>query len=155
MKVASDTHARLTLEDTPWGVGLVISLAILVALAWGLSRLWAGDSAGAVMAVLVLALCAAAFAAFVRRVIVIFDRGAGRVVVRVASVFGTKEEGAALADVLRAELDTRPARRSRDRDTHRATLRLRAGGVLALSQVFISGTSADTVVGQINGWLGR
>lgn len=63
---------------------------------------WGGRFPGAIMAALVLVMCLAGFVAFVRRVIVVLDRGMGRVVVRVASVFGTTETGAALADVARA-----------------------------------------------------
>lgn len=155
MKVTSDTDARLVLVDKPWLLGVGITLGAVMALGFALSYLAAGDMSGAVMAALAFAMCLAAFTAFVRRIIVFLDRASGRVVVRVASVFGTTETGVALADVARAEVDTKHAMRTKGRDTHRPVLRLREGGTLALSQVFISGGGAESVVAHINGWLGR
>ncbi len=140
------------LSDKPWVRGVWITLTALMALGFGLSCLGAGDIPGAIMAALVPVMCLAGFVAFVRRVIVFMDRGMGRVVVRVAPVFGTTETGAALGDVARAEVEAKHATRSKDRDTHRANLRLRAGGMLALSQVFILGRGAESVVGHVNGW---
>ena len=87
------------LNDKPWVLGVGITLAAVMALGFVLSNQVAGDSAGAVMATAIFAMCLGAFVAFVRHIIVFLDRPGGRVTVRVASVFGTKETGAALNDV--------------------------------------------------------
>ena len=155
MKVTSDTDAQLVLEDKPWVLGVGVTLAAVMALGWVLFNLVAGDFAGAALAAFILALCLAAFVAFVRRIIVFMDRASGRITVRVASVFGVKETGAALADVARAEVDTRHAKRSKEQDTHRPILRLKAGNVFVLSEIYISGRGADSLVAHINGWLVR
>jgi len=155
MKMASETQERLVLSDQPWGLGLGITAAALVALGFALARLLTGDVSGAVWPGLVLAMCLAAFVAFVRRTIVFLDRPSGRVVVRVASVFGQTETGAALADVVHVEVETRHARKRKGPDTHRPVLRLKDGAVRPLSQVYISGGGAAELAAQINGWLGR
>lgn len=79
------------------GSGVGITLAAVMALGFALSYLAAGDGAGAVMATAIFAMCLGAFVAFVRHIIVFLDRPGGRVTVRVASVFGIKETGAARA----------------------------------------------------------
>ena len=120
-----------------------------------MSYLAAGDTPGAIMAGLVLVTCLIVFVTFVRRTIVFLDRATGRVVVRVATVFGQRESGVALAEVARAEVDTKVATQSDDVDTHRPVLRLNGGGVLVLREVFASGRATELAVERINLWLAR
>ena len=155
MKVRTNTDTALTLDDRPWFLGAGITLAALVALGFGMSYLIVGDFGGAILCLLALGMCLMAFVAFVRRTMAFLDRGTGRVVVRVASVFGETESGAALADVRGAEVDTKVAVRSKDRDTHRPVLRLADGKALPLREVFISGGGAAETVDLVNGWLAR
>jgi hypothetical protein len=158
MKIVAETDASLTLEDRPWALAIGLALTVIVAVAYLMSNLMQGDFGGVTLAAAATGLCLSAFAAFVRRIIVIFDRASGRVVVRVASILNQTESGAALADVLRAEVETRPPqrwRRQNDVATHRPILRLREGQTFALTEVFVSGGGAAQVVERINGWLGR
>jgi hypothetical protein len=155
MKIISDTEMRLTLGDRPWLLGLGITAAAVGGLWFGLDSLMQGDMGGAIMGALAFGFCLVAFAVFVRRTIVFLDRPSGRVVVRVASVFGTRETGAALADVAQAEVSTKRATKSDEVDSHRPILRMTSGEVLILREVFVSGRGSDTAVARINGWLAR
>lgn len=155
MKVLGETTDRLTLGDRPWLLGLAIAAGAVATLGVSLSYLLQGDIPGALMAALGFLVCLLAFASFVRRTIVFLDRPTGRVVVRVASVFGQSETSAALAEVLRAEVDTKQASNSDDQDTHRPILRLANGGTLILRETLVSGGGAARVVEVVNRWLGQ
>ncbi len=154
VKIIADTPDQLILGDRPWLLGLgitLIAVTILFILAMNLMR---GAVADAGWAGLSFLFVFGAFVAFVRRTVVYLDRTSGRVVVRVASVFGSHETGAALTEVVQAEVQTNPVKSTR-LYTHRPILRLRSGDILVLRQVYVGNRSAEVAVGRINDWLAR
>lgn len=158
MRVAEDRPDRLTLEARPWVLGSVLAGVILlfcaIALATFKENVWLGFGM-----LLGAALFGAAFLAFVRRVIVIFDRTAGAVVIRTASVLGQTERTLPLADIRKAVIETSISRstsssggRSTVSRTHRPVLDTAAGAV-PLTEVYSGGNGADLVADAVNRWL--
>lgn len=157
MQVTQETPARLVLEERPWMLGAVLILGIVILLA--LSMLLFNESAwltlGFGLAALLLAFC---FVVFVQRAIVIFDRAAKALVIRTRSLMGATEKTLALADVLRAEVETsRTTSTSNDGSrsvsvTHRTVL-VTVSGPLPLTSSSSSGSSAEINAAAINRWL--
>jgi len=158
MRIALSSPRRLILEDRPWVLGIVLTLAILFPLLLALATLrdapWLAFAMG-----LVAVLFGAAFVAFVRRVIVIFDRDAGTVVIRTASLLGQTETTRALADISQAEVETvvnrsagTSGRSSGTSETHRTVLHV-SGQLVPLTDVHSSGDSALLMAATINLWL--
>lgn len=157
MQVTLDTPARLVLEEKPWLLGaiLIVGILVLLALAMGLWResLWLGLGFG--LAAGLLAIC---FVIFVRRVLVIFDRAAGVLVIRSRSLTGQEERTLVLAEVTGAEVETSRSTSS-DNDghrttsvTHRPVLSTRSGPV-PLIQVYNAGSGAGIIAEAVNRWL--
>lgn len=159
MKVIEDTPDRLVLEDRPWLLGSVLIIGILIFLALAMGTydvtIWLGIGFG--LAALLLAVC---FVAFVRRVLVLFDRSAGALVIRTRSLMGQGEKTLPLSDVTGAEVETsRSTSTNNDggtsiSTTHRPVLATRSGAV-PLTQVFSSGNGAERIAFAINAWLAR
>ncbi len=158
MHVVSSSPQRLILEDRPWVLGIILTLAILFPLLLALAT-WRDAPWLAVAMGLVAAMFGAAFVAFVRRVIVIFDRDAGTVVIRSASLMGQTETTLALADITQAEVETVVSRSTKSTntsgstsETHRTVLHV-ADAVVPLSDVHTAGDSALLTAATINLWL--
>lgn len=158
MRIVEDTPRRLTLEDRPWLIGSILAFVILfmtfLALVLGGENLWMGVGMG-----LGAALFGVAFVAFVRRVIVIFDRSAGAVVIRTASLLGMTEQTIALSQIVEANVETTINRSSSNgsklasnSETHRTVLRTR-GEPVPLTQVSSAGDAAARNAEAINRWL--
>lgn len=158
MRIAETTPDRLTLESRPWVLGSALVVAMLVFLGLGLATFatepWLGLGMG-----LGAALTAVLFVVFVRRVIVIFDRRAGGVVIRTASLLGQTERTLRLADVTGAGVETsisRSTSSSSFRDTvshtHRPVLQTTTGDV-PLTIIYSSGNGAAQMAEAINLWL--
>ena len=107
------------------------------------------------LAALLLAVC---LVLFVQRVIVIFDRAAGAMVIRTRSLMGEDEKTLPLTDILRAEVETsRGTSTSNDGNlsvsvTHRTVL-VTGAGPLPLTQSSSAGASAEVNAAAINRWL--
>jgi hypothetical protein len=158
VRIAENTGDRLVVEDRPWAIGIGFAAAILLLAGFGLARLFAGAEGAGVLLFGAL-LCGVGFGAFVRRTIAIFDRPAGAVVWREASVFGTQERTVPLHEIEAVEVEAgRGVRSSRRRrtPTFRPVLRL-AGGTapLPLNRAFVAGDGAARVAEAVTGWLGR
>ena len=157
MKLIEETPARLVVEDRPWIIGTALTLGILLclALAMGLFRESGWLTLGFGLASLLLVVL---FVVFVRRVIVIFDRDAQALVIRTRSLTGDSETTLALADVTGAEVETsRSTSTSNDGSrsvsvTHRPVLTTRTGPI-PLTQVYSSGSGAETIAAAVNRWL--
>jgi hypothetical protein len=157
MKLIEDTPARLVVEDRPWIIGTALTLSILLclALAMGLYRESGWLTLGFGLASLLLVVL---FVVFVRRVIVIFDRDARALVIRTRSLTGDSKTALALADVTGAEVETsRSTSTSNDGSrsvsvTHRPVLTTRTGPI-PLTQVYSSGSGAETIAAAVNRWL--
>lgn len=157
MQVTQETPARLVLEERPWLLGAVLILGIVILLA--LSMLLFNESAwltlGFGLAALLLAVC---FVVFVQRAIVIFDRAAKALVIRTRSLMGATEKTLALADVLRAEVETSRTTSTSNGGsrsvsvTHRTVL-VTVSGPLSLTSSYSSGSSAEINAAAINRWL--
>ncbi|GGL75516.1 hypothetical protein [Wenxinia marina] len=153
MKVTGDTPERLTLERRPWILGLAIIAFTLLFVGIGAAGAAAGEIAPALAFGLGgLFIGGVAFAAFVRRTQVIFDRAEGSVTIRTRSVMGYRESVHALDDVAEAVLQI--SRSSKGSDTRRPALRV-ADGTVPLVPVYVSGRGPRRVVTAINDWLGR
>ena len=159
MRLVAETPDRLTLESRPWLLGAilitVIMLMLLVAWATFGTEPWLG-----VGMVLGAGLFGVAFVVFVRRTIVIFDRGAGAVVIRTASLLGQGEKTLPLADIGQVVVETSISRstsskggRSTVSRTHRPVLET-TGGPVPLTEIFSGGDGAARVAEAINRWLG-
>jgi hypothetical protein len=157
MRIAETTPDRLTLEARPWVLGAILIAVILfmLLLAWGTLAeapwLALGMALGA-------GLFGLAFVVFVRRVLVIFDRPAGAVVIRTATVLGTSETTLPLATIRSAGVETSVSTTSssgRRSQTHRPVLRLHGGArPHPLTEVYSGGQGAAMVAQAINRWLG-
>ena len=160
MKILENTPDRLTLEDRPWVLGIILTLAILfpllLALATWRESPWLGLAMG-----LVAALFGIAFVAFVQRVIVIFDRDAGVVVIRTSSLTGQTEATHALPEISRAGVETTVNRsapssggKGSTSQTHRTVLHV-AGKVVPLTDDHSAGDGAERMAAAINTWLAK
>ena len=152
MKVQSTTTDQLELVWRPWllSIGLA-ALTLILAL---ITVVWLSDAdySAAAKTGFGLALSTAGFAAFLRREVVIFNRAANAVVLRSASLFGTRETTRSLTGLIRAEPRTNMFGSTR-RTTWRPVLIFDSAPTLPLTAVFIGGTSARTCVDAINRWL--
>lgn len=160
MRILETSPQRLSLEDRPWVLGVILVVVILfllfLALATFGESLWLGFAL-----VLMAALFGGAMVIFVRRVIVVFDREAGNILIRTASLLGQTETIHPLAQLSHASVETSVSRstssnggRRTTSRTHRTVLHLGADTV-PLTQVFTGGDGADRAATVINDWLGR
>ncbi|WP_135448328.1 MULTISPECIES: hypothetical protein [Tabrizicola] len=158
MRIAEITPDRLTLDSRPWALGLILILAILFFLGVALFTLrdepWLafGMTLGA-------ALMGVMFVIFVRRVLVIFDRPTGVVVIRTATLLGRAHRSLRLADIMAAGVETTLSHSSTDASsgstatyTHRPILKTTTGDV-PLTQIHSSGDGAARTAEAINRWL--
>jgi hypothetical protein len=158
MRIAEETPVRLTLESRPWVLGSVLALVILLMLAIALATVAQNGwlALGMALGAGLFGIC---FVVFVRRVIVIFDRAAGAVVIRSASLLGQTERTLPLAEIREAAVDTSISRstgsngRSTVSRTHRPVLRT-PGGEVPLTEVYSGGDGAGRMAESINRWLG-
>lgn len=158
MRIVQDTPNLLVIEDRPVVLGTVLGAMVVMLL--GLAFLtFAAEPWLALGGSLGAALLGVAFAAFVRRVFVAFDRAAGSVVIRSASIFGQTEEQLPLSEIIEAMVDTTasldsPGSKNRNTQTHRPVLRLKGGRLnQPLTKVFSGGKGAAKIVDAINRWL--
>jgi hypothetical protein len=162
MKIVANSPERLTLEERPWILGVILAGVILIFLSVALltvaENIWLGVGMG-----FGAAMFGMAFVIFVRRVIVIFDRGAKAVVIRSVSLLGQKEQTLALTDLRGAIVETSIShstgsssggRRRRTTMTHRPSLQT-AQGVVPLTEIYSGGKGAERAVAAITDWLGE
>jgi hypothetical protein len=158
MRLAVESPDRLILESRPWLLGsvliTVITLMLLVAWATFGSEPWL-----ALGMVLGAGLFGVAFVAFVRRVIVIFDRSAGAVVIRTASLLGKTEKTLPLANIRTVVVETSNNRSTGSNGrsgsvsrTHRPVLETYDGPV-PLTEVYSGGDGAARIAETLNRWL--
>ena len=153
MRIKTETPELLVLEDRPLLIALLLSAFLLidVAVVFGLAR--QGEWAGVGMLGLGIPLMAAGLVFFVRRTIVFFDRAAGQVTIRVASLIGQKDDSLPLAEVTGAEVQRNPS--SKGGSTARPVLVLTGGRKRPLLSVSTSGLGPSRAAAAINRWLGR
>ena len=160
MQVLETSRRRLTLEDRPVALAVVLTVVILFLLAlifatWGTSG-WL--TLGLTLAT---ALFGAALVLFVRRVQVTFDRDAGTVLIRTASLLGQSETTHPLARLSRASVETMISHstpsnggRSTTSRTHRTVLHI-GEDVVPLTLTYSAGDGAERIAAAINDWLAQ
>jgi hypothetical protein len=156
MRIAEDLPDRLTLEARPWILGSFLATVLFAMLAVALYNLRSDPwlALGMLLAAGLVGLC---FAVFVRRVLVIFDRAAGAVVIRTRSVLGQTERSLPISDIREVTVETSVShtrsngRRSVSR-THRPVLQTLAGPV-PLTEVYSGGNGATEIAEAANRWL--
>lgn len=159
MKILEHTPDRLVIEENPVLLGCILAIAILIPAAIGLAMLASGGLDGFWM-LGVAAFFGIPFVVFLRRVRVIFDRSAGTVIIRTASLLGQSEAHAALADIRKIEVETSisqsdsQGRQNSVSYTHRAVLHL-PDRVVPLTEVYSGGNGAELTAETIRLWLGR
>ena len=158
MRIVENSPERLAMEDKPVALSTLLAILIVICLC---GAFWTFSAAplvavGAVLAAAVLGIC---LAAFTRRVFVVFDRAAGAVVIRSASLFGETEIQVVLNDIAEAVVETTTSIDDHGSTTarallSRAALRLKDGRPnLPLTEVYSSGKGAARVVDTINRWI--
>jgi hypothetical protein len=158
MRIVQDTPDRLVIEDKPVILGATLVFFIVLLLGFALVALTTAPwvAFGAVIGAALLGVC---LAVFLRRVFVAFDRHAGAVVIRTATLFRQSDRQLSLTDITGAEVETTTSiddHNSTTRRTllHRPALRLKDGSPnLALTEIYAGGKSADKVVTAVNDWL--
>ncbi len=160
MKVTRKTPEQLVLADTPWLIGIMLIVFILAFVGPGILLMSTGGENiwfGMAFALIGGGLGAGAFCAFVRRVQVIFDRPADRILIRRQSVFGYDAVEHCLADLSHAELETSTRRRDgRSSTLSRPVLVLDKGmsaGRHPVVAAYTSGSGARQLVRAVNDWL--
>lgn len=157
MRVLETSTQRLTLEDRPLVIGVILVAVILLLLALVLATL--GESLFLTFGLgLMAAMFGGAFVIFVRRTTVIFDRIAGTVVIRTKSMLGPSETTHALASISRASVETSTNRSASDSGTRGKTYRTVVhvdSEVVPLTQIYTGGDSAERMAKAINDWLGQ
>lgn len=159
MRIADNQPDRLTLEARPWVLGCILAAVIVLFCAIALATigqdLWLG--LGMLFGAGMFGIC---FVVFVRRVIVIFDRPAGAVVIRTATLMGQTERTMALPDIRHVRVETSISRssgsggsRRRISRTHRPVL-VTAAGPVPLTEIYSGGNGAAEVADAVNRWLG-
>lgn len=158
MRLQSVTPERLILEERPWFLGSLLIVVIVALLALALLFVpvngWAalGFAVGAT-------LFGAVFVFVVRRTVVIFDRIAGAVEIRAASLTGMSQRRIALNQILAAEAETvtsaaSPGPGQRTTVTRRPVLQTR-DGIVVLSPIYSGGPGALQVADIVNDWLAQ
>ena len=159
MRISEDRPDRLTLESRPWILGSVLIGFILIMVAVALLNLRAEPwlAFGMFLGICLLGIC---FVVFVRRVIVIFDRQAGAVVIRTASLMGQTEKTMPLAEITGVVVETSISRstgsngrRGSVSRTHRPVLQTGTGPV-PLTEIYSGGNGAAEIAEAVNRWLG-
>lgn len=155
MKVTRNIPQQLIVADTPWLIGIMLTVFILMFVGAGLALVISGEWLGLLFGAMGGGLGMTAFAIFVRRTMAILDRGTAKVTLRERSLFGFREEHHDLTKVRGAVVES--SVNSNGQTTYRPTLVLRSGDSetrLPLIEVYSNGRGPDRVVTAINGWLG-
>jgi hypothetical protein len=154
MKPIETTADRLMLRHRPVKMGLLVAAVILIFAGLSLHEVMAGNHEAAKGPLIVLALFTVVFAVFVRQTVVILDRTTDAVVIRTASVFGTREKRFPLTGCKRAtfEQDRSDSTASNTR-TYRPVLVYQDGTKVPVREIYSSGPGAELTAKAINAWL--
>lgn len=154
MKVTRNTPDQLILANTPWLIGILLIFFVLIFVAPGLLVVSDGVWQGWIFVVAGGGMGIIAFAVFVRRVQVIFDRPSGTLTIRRRSVFGFSEITHILSNLAGAKLETTTG--SKGRTLYRPTLVLNKGmsaGDHPMVQSYTNSGSSRRTVDTVNNWL--
>jgi len=154
MKITRDTPDQLIIENRPWLIGGFLIVFTLIFVAVGLAAITYGEGVmGYAFVFFGGGAGMLAFAVFVRRVQVIFDRAAGSIRFRRKSVFGSSDVTHDLKHLDRAVVESSYSGDSGA--THRCVIILSGGmsaGVHPLTMAYSSGPGAQRAADAINAW---
>lgn len=157
MKVTRNTPDQLILSDTPWLIGIMLILFILVFTGAGIAITVSETWAGLIFAFFGGGMGVMAFCVFVRRVQVILDRPADQLLIRRQSVFGYSAVEHSLSDLSHAELESTTSRRKGSSSTlYRPVLVLSRGmsaGRHPVVAAYTNGKGPARLVDAVNAWL--
>ena len=164
MRITRNTSDQLIIANTPWLIGIMLILFILVFIGAGLlvataedGDLWFGILFGSLGGGIGIA----AFCAFVRRVQIIFDRSTGKISIRRQSVFGYSSADHPLEQLSHVEIEqTTSFRDGRSSTLYRPTLILAAGSSAAniktripIVAAYTNGAGPNRIATAVNSWL--
>lgn len=156
MKVTRNTPDQLIVDDTPWIIGILMALFILLFSGAGLAILASGEWAGLLFIVVGGGVGLVCFAVFVVRVQVIFDRPTNALVMRRRSVFSYSEVRHDLSDLQGVVLEQTTG--SKGGTLYRPTLVLDRGmskGRHPIVQAYTNFRGPHLVHDAVKAWLGR
>ncbi len=160
MKITRNTPNQLILADTPWFIGIMLVIFILAFVGPGILLMSTGGENiwfGLIFAFGGGGLGFGAFCAFVRRVQIILDRDADRILIRRQSVFGYEALEHKLSNLSHAELEsTTSTREGRTSTLYRPVLVLDRGmseGRHPIVEAYSSGTGSQRLTDAVNTWL--
>ncbi len=155
MKVTRNTPDQLIIADTPWLIAIMLVFFILIFCGVGLFLIAEGVWAGLMFVIVGGGMGFAAFAIFVGRVQLIFDRPTQAFTQRTRSMFAYREVQHKLANLSHAILETTTG--SKGTIFYRPTLVLDAGmsaGNMPIVEVYTNTSGPKHMVDAINAWLG-
>ena len=156
MKVTRDTPDQLILEESPWLLGIGMVGFILAFVGPGLFLVMSGEWMGLFFAAIGGGLGFMALAVFVQRIQLIFDRGAGTLTIRRATILRYGQETFPLPDVLGVELESRIGGKGRQMKRAALVLSARTGRTLhPITEVWTNGAGPGRTVAAIADWLKR
>lgn len=154
MKVTRATPQQLIVADTPWFIGIMLTIFILLFAGIGVAMVLEGEPAGFLFAIVGGGLGLGGFAAFVRRVQVILDRPSDTIIIRRRSLFGYSEIRHKLSNLGRAELQMSAG--SKGGMLYRPALVLERGmsaGHHPIVQSYTNTKGPKRLVDAVNDWL--
>ena len=154
MKVTRNTPLQLILEDTPWFIAIMLVFFILAFVGPAVLMMMDGVWEAFFFGFFGGGLGLAAFAVFVRRVMVILDRQENTVAVRRRSLFGYSETAYTLSDLQDAFMESTTS--SKGRLLYRPVLRMRGEtGIKPLPIIpsYTNGRGPQRLVDAVNDWL--
>lgn len=158
MKVTRNTPDQLIVSDTPWFIGIMLTLFIFVFVGAGLMVMTEVPVFGFIWMSFGAGMGIAAFAVFVRRVQIILDRPSNSVMIRRQSIFRYQSVKHQLDELGQAELETATSR-DRDSGSHatmtRPVLVFTSGmsaGRHPMVEAYSTGQGSRIIVEAINAW---
>lgn len=154
MHVTRNTPEQLIIADTPWFIGIMLIIFIVLFVGPGLLIVSDGIWQGWVFVIAGGGMGLIAFGVFVRRMQVILDRPSDTITIRRQSIFGFSEITHELSDLSEVKIETTTG--SKGRRLFRPTLVLNQGmsaGDHPIVQAYTNSGSSQRVADAVNGWL--
>lgn len=155
MHVTRNTPDQLIVADTPWVIGVLLILFVLVFVGPGLLIAADGIWQGWIFVIAGVGMGVIALGVFVRRMQLILDRPSGTITIRRRSIFGFSEITHELSNLSKVKIETTTG--SKGRRLFRPTLVLTQGmsaGDHPIVQAYTNSGSSQRVADAVNEWLG-
>ena len=154
MHVTRNTPDQLIIADTPWLIGIMLIIFIVMFVGPGLLVVSDGVWQGWIFVIAGSGMGFIAFGVFVRRVQIILDRPADTITIRRRSIFGFSTIVHTLSNLSEAKLEVTTG--SKGRTLYRPTLVLSQGmstGDHPIVQAYSNFGGSERIVDTINSWL--